>query len=131
MLLTLDSDHFDQEVEASLRRSLLIITTPHAKSHLAHKTGENEAFTTVHELDTFQSLIVNIYRDFSGGSSASAIKVTAMPGKHVPQGVLGTPNDLVRAVGSRYAEIRRSPNNICSTNKWMDARVGLSAFFEI
>ena len=32
------------------------------------------------------------------GYRVKALKVTAMPGKHVPQGVLGTLNDLVGAV---------------------------------
>jgi hypothetical protein len=129
--LTFDSDHFDQEVEDSLRRSLPIITTPHAKSHLAHKAGENEAFTAVHELDTFQSLMVDIHRNSNGGSSTPAIKITAMPGKHVPPGALGTLNDLVKAVSRPYAESWRNTNNLGATNKWMDARIRLSAFFGV
>ena len=32
------------------------------------------------------------------GEEQAAVKVTGMPGKHVPQGVLGTLNDLVAAV---------------------------------
>jgi len=98
------ADHFDQEVEASLRRSLPIITTPHAKSHLAHKDGENEAFTDVYELDTFKSMMVDIKPSSQGqsqhqlGFNVQAMKVTAMPGKHVPPGILGTMNDLLGAV---------------------------------
>jgi len=98
------ADHFDQDVEASLRRSLPIITTPHAKSHLAHKSGENEAFTSVYELDTFNSMMVDIQPASQGQlqlkehSKVPAMKVTAMPGKHVPPGVLGTMNDLLKAV---------------------------------
>ncbi|KUJ21503.1 Metallo-hydrolase/oxidoreductase [Mollisia scopiformis] len=94
------ADHFDQDVEASLRRSLPIITTPHAKSHLAHKAGENEAFTAVHELDTFQSMMVDIKpaSQEQKPNKVPAMKVTAMPGKHVPPGVLGTMNDLMKAV---------------------------------
>ncbi|KAL8771060.1 MAG: hypothetical protein Q9209_003479 [Squamulea sp. 1 TL-2023] len=87
-------DHFDAHVEASLRRDLPIITTPHAKSHLTSK-GEGEAFTAVHELDFFEDMLVDI--EGSEGKSP-AIKVTGMPGKHVPPGVLGTLNDLVNAV---------------------------------
>jgi len=44
------ADHFDQEVEQSLRRDLPIITTPHAKQHLTSK-GDSESFTSVHALD--------------------------------------------------------------------------------
>jgi hypothetical protein len=105
--LTLNSDHFDQEVEASLRRSLPIISTPHAKSHLAHKSGENEAFTSVYALDAFNSMMVDVRPSFHEELSESheikkvpGIKVTAMPGKHVPDGILGHLNDLVKAVSS-------------------------------
>lgn len=34
----------------------------------------------------------------SGGEKKPAIKVTGMPGKHVPPGVLSSLNDLVNAV---------------------------------
>lgn len=95
-------DHFDEKVEHSLRRDLPIITTPHAKSHLAHKSGDNEAFTNVYELDTFTSMIVDVKPTSQDKTQSSdrikAMKVTAMPGKHVPPGILGTLNDLVGAV---------------------------------
>jgi hypothetical protein len=101
----ISSDHFDQEVESSLRRSLPIITTPHAKSHLAEK-GDGEAFTSVYDLDTYQSMIVDIapgsngidHGDSQRSFNTPAMKVTAMPGKHVPPGILGTLNDLLGAV---------------------------------
>ena len=102
------ADHFDQEVEASLRRDLPIITTPHAKDHLADQKSAGERFSAVHALDFFESALVDI-RPGSKGLSMSqagqqttskraAIKVTGMPGKHVPPGVLGTANDLLKAV---------------------------------
>ncbi|TVY75777.1 hypothetical protein LSUE1_G004478 [Lachnellula suecica] len=91
-------DHFDEKVEASLRRSLPIITTPHAKSHLANKPGTGEAFTSVYELDAFQSMMVDIHQGSKDGSKVPAIKVTGMPGKHVPPGILSTLNDLAKAV---------------------------------
>jgi len=95
-------DHFDKKVEESLRRDLPIITTPHAKSHLSEKPGEKEAFTAVYELDTFNSMVVDIRSSTEeqprGSSRVKALKVTAMPGKHVPSGVLGTLNDLLGAV---------------------------------
>lgn len=88
------SDHFDQKVESSLRRDLPIITTPHAHEHLANKPGE-EQFTAVHPLDHFEAGIITI------PDSNAAIRVTGMPGKHVPPGpanVLQTVNDLLGAV---------------------------------
>lgn len=36
--------------------------------------------------------------DIEGSKKNAAVKVTGMPGKHVPPGVLGTLNDLVEAV---------------------------------
>ena len=90
------SDHFDQDVEASLRRDLPIISTPHAKSHLSNKS-DGEAFTQVHDLDTFDEMFV----DIEGVEARQpAIKVAAMPGKHVPTGVIGKANDFVGAVSN-------------------------------
>ncbi|KAL9066230.1 MAG: hypothetical protein Q9161_007687 [Pseudevernia consocians] len=85
-------------VEASLRRDLPIITTPHAKSHLASASKDPaEAFTAVHDLDFFDECLV----DIAGSDNRAAIKVTGMPGKHVPPGpggVAGKMNDLLGAV---------------------------------
>jgi len=95
------SDHFDAQVEASLRRDLPIITTPHAKSHLASSSSNpSEAFTAVHDLDFFDDALVDIKGSTKGGKQA-AIKVTGMPGKHVPPGpggMMGKMNDLLAAV---------------------------------
>ena len=101
------ADHFDQDVEASLRRDLPIITTPHAKSHLAAK-GEREAFSAVHALDFFESMMVDIVpgnedgkKDVERGAKmakAPGVKVTGMPGKHVGDGILGAANDFLKAV---------------------------------
>ncbi|MCJ1357419.1 MAG: hypothetical protein MMC33_007415 [Icmadophila ericetorum] len=91
------ADHFDQEVEEVLRRDLPIITTPHAKAHLGGK-GEGEAFTNVHALDFFESLVVVIKKSQLFSTGVPGMKVTGMPGKHVPDGVLGTMNDLLQAV---------------------------------
>ncbi|KAL9104538.1 MAG: hypothetical protein Q9163_000511 [Psora crenata] len=96
-------DHFDQVVEASLRRDLPIITTPHAKSHLTSASkGPNEAFTAINDLDFFDDILVDIERA-SGDKKQKrpALKVTGMPGKHVPPGpggVVGKLNDLLAAV---------------------------------
>ena len=51
-------DHFDRLVEDKLRRDLPIITTPHAEGCLTGK-GE-ESFTSVHALDFFESLLVDV-----------------------------------------------------------------------
>lgn len=95
------SDHFDQEVEASLRRSLPIITTPHAKDHLTSK-GNEESFNRVFDLDFFQSMFVDIrksgYNQEATAGKIPAVKVTGMPGKHVPQGMMSKVNDLLDAV---------------------------------
>jgi hypothetical protein len=94
-------DHFDRVVEDSLRRDLPIISTPHAKDHLANKG--DDSFTSVFDLDTFQHMTVDIKQP-SGSSPSStsskvpAFRVTAMPGKHVPPGILNTVNDLLGAV---------------------------------
>lgn len=87
------ADHFDQEVEASLRRDLPIITTPHAKDHLASKG--DETFTEVFDLDFFQSMMVNVGSDTS---KTPRFKVTGMPGKHVPDGIIGAANDIAGLV---------------------------------
>lgn len=94
------ADHFDQEVEASLRRSLPIITTPHAKEHLVEKKGDGEKFSDVYDLDFFQSMLVDIRKPDGSveGKTTPAIKVTGMPGKHVPPGPLSVANDLLGAV---------------------------------
>ena len=89
------ADHFDQHVEASLRRDLPIITTPHARAHLAEEKEAAEAFTQVHALDFFESLCVDVREE---GAATPRVRVTGMPGKHVPDGVLGTLNEYLRAV---------------------------------
>ncbi|KAL8735143.1 MAG: hypothetical protein Q9166_001019 [cf. Caloplaca sp. 2 TL-2023] len=115
------ADHFDAKVESSLRRDLPIITTPHAKSHLASK-AEGEAFTAVHDLNFFEDILVDVNEgeggkgEGEGERGTPAIKVTGMPGKHVPPGFLGTLNDLVNAVslfdGGRGKEGGKTDVNI-------------------
>ncbi|KAK5015247.1 hypothetical protein LTR16_002348 [Cryomyces antarcticus] len=90
------ADHFDQKVEESLRRTLPIITTPHAKGCLQSK-GPEESFSEVFDLDFFDSMMVDVVK-IGGGDKAPAIKITGMPGKHVPPGVLSIANDLLKAV---------------------------------
>ncbi|KAI9668232.1 MAG: hypothetical protein M1821_001052 [Bathelium mastoideum] len=90
------ADHFDQEVEARLSRRLPIITTPHAKACLTRK-GEEEAFRNVYALDFFDSMLVDVASSQEVGR-IPAIKVTGMPGKHVPPGPLAVANDILKAV---------------------------------
>ncbi|KAE8420107.1 beta-lactamase-like protein [Aspergillus pseudocaelatus] len=87
-------DHFDQKVESSLRRNLPIITTPHAKSTLTSK-GE-DSFTEVYDLEPFQEAIIDITGNTS--KKQARMRVTGMPGKHVPTGVIEKLNDLVSAI---------------------------------
>jgi hypothetical protein len=72
--------------------------------------GENEAFTAVHALDFFESLVVNI----AGSPHGAAIQLTGMPGKHVPDGLIGTANDFLGAVpptNGWMMELGRTRNN--------------------
>ena len=88
------ADHFDQVVEDSINRDFLIITTPHAKECLSTKT---EPFQNVIALDFFDAL--NLEATNSGGNGKKPlIRVTGMPGKHVPPGPLAIANDLLGAV---------------------------------
>lgn len=83
-------------MEASLRRDLPIITTTHAKSHLTNKGADS--FTDVCALDAFESQMVNIENGL--GSRPSRVRVTGMPGKHVPESsVVEYMNSVAHAVG--------------------------------
>ncbi|WVQ95867.1 hypothetical protein IAU59_002966 [Kwoniella sp. CBS 9459] len=94
-------DHFDKEVEDKLRRDLPIITTPHAKKCLTDDKAEDERFTEVYDVDTWQGILVDSKASNQGdgqGEIQQGIRVTAMPGKHVPPGLLEKANDLLGAV---------------------------------
>ncbi|KAK3317918.1 beta-lactamase superfamily domain-containing protein [Apodospora peruviana] len=89
-------DHFDRKVEESLNRAFPIVTTPHAKKAL---TSKEDPFQAVYDLDFFQGLVMSAPpASGSRGWKRPAIKVTGMPGKHVPPGPLSTLNDLLGAV---------------------------------
>ncbi|KAK1599371.1 beta-lactamase-like protein [Colletotrichum navitas] len=91
-------DHFDRKVEDSLNRSFSIITTPHAKACLT-SAEKPEPFKNVVDLDFFQDLRLEVARSPSGSQDKhAAIKVTGMPGKHVPPGSLSAANDVLKAV---------------------------------
>ncbi|KAI1260913.1 Metallo-hydrolase/oxidoreductase [Xylariaceae sp. FL1019] len=97
-------DHFDRLVEDSLNRAFPIVTTPHAKGCLTPEdtskktvTGDLGPFRNVHDLDVFDSLVVHIGGDGTG-QPGPAMKITGMPGKHVPPGPLAAINNLLGAV---------------------------------
>ncbi|KAI1407858.1 Metallo-hydrolase/oxidoreductase [Hypoxylon sp. FL1857] len=94
-------DHFDRLVENSLNRAFDIITTPHAKDCLT-SGSKDEPFQRVHALDFFDSMMLHIDKEnptHAGGyGKAPTIKVTGMPGKHVPPGPLAKINDILNAV---------------------------------
>lgn len=92
------ADHFDQKVEASLRRDLPIISTPHARKHLHDGKDDAERFSHVFDLDFFENMIVKVQSPASTQTETPAISVTGMPGKHVPNGPLSVANDLLGAV---------------------------------
>ncbi|KAJ6114235.1 hypothetical protein N7486_000013 [Penicillium sp. IBT 16267x] len=87
-------DHFDKEVEASLRRDLPIITTPHAKTHLESKN--EDPFTSVSAIDHFEQIGVTI--EGEEGLKQPQLRVTGMPGKHVPPNAIEKLNDIVNAI---------------------------------
>ncbi|GKZ18183.1 hypothetical protein AbraCBS73388_000342 [Aspergillus brasiliensis] len=92
-------DHFDQKVEASLRRDLPIITTPHAKSILTSK-GE-DSFTRVSSVEVYEQLTVDIKHDQDDAprQQRPKLRITGMPGKHIPVGKpLEKLNELVGAI---------------------------------
>ncbi|TRX98457.1 hypothetical protein FHL15_000531 [Xylaria flabelliformis] len=120
-------DHFDRFVEDKLNRDFDIITTPHAKGcltsearyavggnwSLGHGSEKKEReeredsegpFRAVHDLDTFESIMLHIddpkhgQLHKGGYGMVPVMKITAMPGKHVPPGALSVANDLLGAV---------------------------------
>ena len=83
-------DHFDKLVEDKLRRDIPIVTTPHASYHLTTAQYKGEPFTALTAPDTWQAA------DISAGDAR--LRVTAMPGKHVPTGLTETVNKALGAV---------------------------------
>lgn len=63
------------------------------------KKDEGERFTEVTALEFWESAVVDAPKTGEGqGKGKPGVKVTGMPGKHVPDGVLGTLNEWVGAV---------------------------------
>ncbi|KAE9962807.1 hypothetical protein BLS_009999 [Venturia inaequalis] len=92
------ADHFDEKVEESLRRDLPIVTTPHARKCLVDEKEEGEKFNAVTDLDFWESCVIKIEGGDLTEEKRAAIKVTGMPGKHVPPGPLNVINELLHAV---------------------------------
>ncbi|KAL7907473.1 Metallo-hydrolase/oxidoreductase [Trichoderma velutinum] len=95
-------DHFDRLVEDSINRDFPIITTPHAKACLT-SVSKSEPFRAIHSLDVFESILLECPTSIqtnpaNGNSATSVIRVTGMPGKHVPPGPLSVINDILGAV---------------------------------
>ncbi|KAL5334107.1 beta-lactamase superfamily domain-containing protein [Aspergillus crustosus] len=96
-------DHFDQHVEASLRRNLPIVTTSHAKSILTSKG--TDSFTNIYDLEPFQKMMIKFKSDASGPASPG-MRVTGMPGKHI-------------AVAKPIERLNEFVGAIPPTNGWM------------
>lgn len=95
------ADHFDEQVERRLNRRFPIITTPHAKECLTDGKTDDEAFKEVSALDHWESLLVQVNGEENrkaGLAKKPVVRVTAMPGKHVPPGPLAVANDILGAV---------------------------------
>lgn len=87
-------------MEADLRRDMPIISTPHAHANLTSKPSP--PFTAVHVLDHHEEGIL------TSPNSSSAIRIIAMPGKHVPPGPAGILEKVNALMGA-----------IPPTNGWM------------
>jgi len=61
------------------------------------KKEDGEKFTEVTALEFWESAVVDAPTQGEGAGKLG-VKVTGMPGKHVPDGVLGTLNEWVGAV---------------------------------
>lgn len=92
------ADHFDEKVEESLRRDLPIVTTPHARECLVDQKEEGEKFSAVTDLDFWESCVIGIEGSNLNQGKRAAVKVTGMPGKHVPPGPLNVVNEFLHAV---------------------------------
>lgn len=92
------------QVEERLRRDLPIITTLHAQHALTSKSIPEDNFTAVTSLDTWSSAVIHIPSSAAEGASKGspkAMRVVAMPGKHVPPGPAGALeklNELLKAI---------------------------------
>lgn len=85
-----------------MRRDIPIITTPHAKKHL---TSGDDRFTSVFAIDPFEQIDVDIQGP--QGVKKPGLRVTGMPGKHVPPNrLIEGMNTLVNAVRAKCLILR-------------------------
>lgn len=106
-------DHFDQKVEASLRRDIPIITTPHGRVQLTNKGSDS--FTNVSPLNAFETCLVEI--GGTGGPKRPLLRITGMPGKHVPSNaIVGLLNKMANAVSTTHHFPRPIPSNPAKMN---------------
>ncbi|KAL2163911.1 hypothetical protein VTH06DRAFT_3123 [Thermothelomyces fergusii] len=102
-------DHFDRGVERRLARDLPVLTTPHARACLeAVAPADGGPFRRVRGLDPFDGILLPVVGDEQAaagvraagaeGRRTPAVRVTGMPGKHVPAGMLARVNELLGAV---------------------------------
>jgi L-ascorbate metabolism protein UlaG (beta-lactamase superfamily) len=89
-------DHFDREVEEKLTKDIPIITTPHAHECLTSKG--DQSFTNVHALDFWETLVLDVEQEGSARGKRQSLKITGVPGKHVPPGALNIANEILHAV---------------------------------
>ena len=99
-------DHFDRDVERDLGRDVPIVTTPHARGCLTR--GKEDPFRRVVGLDVWERLVMPVVDGDSGTGEGEgegegegwqpAVRVTGLPGKHVPPGALAKANELLGAV---------------------------------
>ncbi|TFK34979.1 hypothetical protein BDQ12DRAFT_706795 [Crucibulum laeve] len=101
----------DVDIDSKLRRDIPIITMPHAQEHLSHKS-EHRNLTAAYALDHYENGILSIGSPSLPTSSTAqkvlVIKVTAMPGKHVPPGPAHLLETMDEALGA-----------VPPTNGWM------------
>ena len=94
-------DHFDRFVEASLHRAVPIISTEHAKSNLSSVSAENGGpYSNVTSLDFFESSKIPVPAGNEGAKKGQSqiVKITAMPGSHVPPGPIAVANAVLQAI---------------------------------
>lgn len=96
-------------MESDLSRDVPIITTPHAKACLTTVEDggkkDSEGFNRVWGLEFWDGVVMPVERgetgetgEGGGEGKKTGVRVTAMPGKHVPNGVLGKANELLGMV---------------------------------
>lgn len=66
------------------------------QKHILLQKGAQDSFSNVHALDFFEQMVVDI--ESSSNGKKPQIRVTGLPGKHVPTKPLQKLNDIIQAV---------------------------------